>query len=234
MSEEILLHKDLSDIYNMSYIIKERKTLAEENHLRIGGSNIEANKNLDIIISLIYLYLPYCNDDEIPYWLKKEWNIDLSLRNIQEIKYKYQSKRLFQKFSGIYVLDTLKVTQVEKEAKNIIIHDGLYYTNSLEHIDKFIYFSGSKKQGSKKKLNIGSKLSLIELKKIDGTFITISEALEIKRFNYMYNISDMSLMELYLNQHNSELSLVKKNQFIITSQCNFIIKFNKINNKYFL
>ena len=125
MSEEILLHKDLSDIYNMSYIIKERKTLAEENHLRIGGSNIEANKNLDIIISLIYLYLPYCNDDEIPYWLKKEWNIDLSLRNIQEIKYKYQSKRLFQKFSGIYVLD------ISKSFTNFLVFSKMYLQKSF-------------------------------------------------------------------------------------------------------
>lgn len=234
MSTEIVLHKDLSDIYKINHIIKTRKTISDENHLRLGSSNIEADKNLDLLISLIYLYLPYCNEDEIAYWIKKEWGLELSLRNIQDIKYKYQSKRLFKKYNGIYVLDTNKVTEDDLLTNKIISHEGLFYTNSTDFIEKFIYFSGVKKTGAKKRLNIGSKLDLINLKKADGDLASISEILDVKRFNYMYNVSDMNLIELYLKNNNEELSMVKRNQLIVNSQCNYIIKFNKINNTYFV
>lgn len=230
---ELLLYKELSDIYSIQFILEERKSLYKTNKIKAGSSISESDKSLDLIISLIYLYLNDCSVEDINYWLKKEWNYEISERAIRDILYRFQSKRLFKKSTGIYVLNTEKVKKNINKISNIVEDDGLFYTNSLDNIEYFIYFSGTKKEGGRKKINIGSLIDIVNLKKIDGENVSIEEALSIKRFNYAYNQSDMAYISTYEKITKNKMSIKLKNELIINSQFKFNSKFNKIKSLYF-
>lgn len=226
------LFKDMAKIYNLSYIFNERDKITEIKAFKSGkkGSSL----NIDIIIGLCYLYLPFCSHEEIVFWLKKEWNLEYSIRNIQSVIYNYQSKRAFQNYQSIFVLDTEQVEKdqntLSKIGYDIIKTNGFYFTKNMEYIDKCVYFQGIK-SGKRKNKTIGDKSNISKIKKNDGTPISIKDILFIKRFCYLYNISDMNLIESF--SETKSLNTGQKNDIIVSIQAEFMIMYNKIEGKYF-
>lgn len=231
--QEIVLYSDLSKIYNLKYILSEREKIKDLSILKKTNSAISLY-DLDILIGLCYLYLPFCIHEEIPYWLKKEWDLNYSVRNIQSIIYSFQSRRAYQNFNNIILLDTEKVEStseaLEAVGGEIIKTNGFYFTKNQKFLDQSFFYRGLK-SGNKKQKQIGSKNNIFSFIKNDKTELTPKDILLIKRFCYMYDFSDMNILEVC--SEKKFISNGSKNDLIKNIQAEYVVFYSKIESKYF-
>lgn len=233
LENNVDLYKDLSQIYNLKYILTERAKITDISILK-NNNNIISLYNLDILIGLCYLYLPFCTHDEVSFWLKKEWNLDYSLRNIQSIIYSFQARRAYQNFKSIILLDTQKVESNDsiynQVGNDIIKSNGFYFTKNTQYLEYAVYYKGIK-SGNKKQKHYGSKNQIFSVLKNNGTELTPRDILLIKRFCYMYDFSDMNILEVC--SEKKYISNGSKNDYIKNIQADYVVLYNKIESKYF-
>lgn len=188
---------------------------------------------LDQLLNIICLYIDECNNNEIIYWLKNDWNIKLKLDDLKLILKKLSCRRLFPKTNKFFIIKEKSLIDGFEFRHDIINYNGYLFTENIEYQNSFLYYrDGFKNENGKlEKVQIGNTISFIEFINENGEYADIIDVLNLKRFSNAYNISDFSLIEIWSDFHDIKISKQEINKLLYNSQSNFIKTFLEVNKR---
>lgn len=201
--------------------------------------NPSCTDNVDIIVGLCYLYFPLCTPDEIQFWLKKEWNLEIPMDKLGVILHYYHSRRMFVNYRDIIILDKKKLLAAGKSVninamlqnKTIIEYENFYYTK-LHSLRPYAILQLPIKSGKEKTKGFGLKSDVSAAVNNLGAPAMINEILSIKRFCNMYDVSDFLLIDSFESKNNLNLPANERNKLVANSQLNYLVKYTLINQKF--
>lgn len=191
------------------------------------------NYNLDQLLNVICLYKDECDNDEILFWLKNDWSITLKVEQLRLILKKLSGKRLFPKTNKFFVINNYDLIENISDKKDIFEYQSVLITTNTEYFESFLFYQNSFRDdmGIINRTKLGTAIDFIKFKKHNREHCNIEEVLILKRLVNAYAISDFTLIDLYCEFHNKELSKLYINRLLISIQNKFIKYFLEINKR---
>lgn len=187
---------------------------------------------LDQLLNIICLYLEECNNEEILFWLKNDWNIKLKLEELKLILKKLSCRRLFPKTRKFNIIKDKSLIDGFNFRPDIINYKGFLFTTNTEYQNSFLYYrEGFSDENGRGKIKIGNTLSFIEYINENGEYPDLVDVLNLKRFSNAYGVSDFDLIELWSEFHEVNIPKAEINKLLYNAQNNFIKEFLEVNKR---
>lgn len=226
------LHYNSLYNYNLIKLFRARQ-LKNSSLINMYKDKTFEHYHLDMLLNVILLYIDECDNNEIIFWLKNDWNIKLKLEELKLILKKLSCRRLFPKTRKFYIIKEKTLIDGYEYRPDIINYKGFLITNNIEYQNSFLFYKDGFKdeEGNLTKIQIGNTFSFIEYLNENGEYPDLIDVLKLKRLVNAYNISDFDLIELWSEFHEVELPSKEVNALLCNIQTDFIKTFLDINKR---